>query len=452
MRGAGLGTKTRQYNPATEGAKTVAQWVTAVLAMKGESDAMPVGEAVDIIRATPHSRRSKFAKEIWSKRRRGNPRDPLQFIADQLTRKQKDFYLGQYDYWLNVEGATEEKSERYALEDLFKKFPGLKKKANPFDWREQREHGGSGSLFDAIRHGDRVTFVDRFGKSHTGKAVMRGPYGWVLNMGGRHGTPAVVNEDMVTQVRGGNPAELDNPAKTVKRLHILYSPVNAAYFLMWHGSILRILPTKAEAKAEMEYLLRHSTESERNPRGRTVPEILRECDKLRAILRQRNPDDGELREAERLYETFHGREPREILAIQESSETRGEYTALGDLIELTMISPTGDTVLVSFKGDGVRLASSPEGEQLYLIGGNQDLSSSLRMFGADEAKDLIDLGEAKQIVYEAAKWQTDFTAQEWKHDFGEEGGVRPRGFYDQLKQRIFFAGGTYQVKRPGIVD
>ncbi len=213
--------------------------------------------------------------------------------SGRLTRKQKDFYLAQYDYWLNVEGATEEKSARYALEDLFKKFPRLRKK---------------------------------------------------------------------------------------------------------------------------------------------------------------NPDDGELAAAEGLYEEFHGREPREILELQESAETRREYTALGDLVELTMIAPNGDRVQIKFKSDGVRVASSPNGEQLYLLGGNQDISGSLGMFGADERKDLIDLGEAKQIVYDAAKWQTDFTAQEWKHDFGEESGVRPRGFFDQLKKRIFFAGGNYKVERPGIVD
>jgi hypothetical protein len=37
--------------------------------MKGESDEMSVASAVDLIRATPQSRRSAFAKEIWSRRR-----------------------------------------------------------------------------------------------------------------------------------------------------------------------------------------------------------------------------------------------------------------------------------------------------------------------------------------------------------------------------------------------
>lgn len=56
-------------------------------------------------------------------------------------------------------------------------------------------------MFDAIRAGCRVTIVDRFGKQRTGRAVMRGPHGWVLNMGGPHGTPAIANDANITMVR-----------------------------------------------------------------------------------------------------------------------------------------------------------------------------------------------------------------------------------------------------------
>jgi hypothetical protein len=51
-----------------------------------------------------------------------------------------------------------------------------------------------------IAAGDKVTYLDRFGVARTGRAVMRGPHGWVLNMGGAHGTPAVVSEDKVIRV------------------------------------------------------------------------------------------------------------------------------------------------------------------------------------------------------------------------------------------------------------
>lgn len=60
--------KLRQFNPAT-GARSLGQWLTAVMSMKGESDAMPVAAAVDMIRATPPATRSRFAQEIWDKRR-----------------------------------------------------------------------------------------------------------------------------------------------------------------------------------------------------------------------------------------------------------------------------------------------------------------------------------------------------------------------------------------------
>jgi hypothetical protein len=56
------------------------------------------------------------------------------------------------------------------------------------------------NIFEAIRPGSRVTIVDRFGVEHSGRAVMRGPAGWVLNMGGRHGTPAIATPENVRQV------------------------------------------------------------------------------------------------------------------------------------------------------------------------------------------------------------------------------------------------------------
>lgn len=51
-----------------------------------------------------------------------------------------------------------------------------------------------------IGPGDRVSFVDRFGVTRTGKAVMKGPAGWVLNMGGKYGTPAVPSPGSIVKV------------------------------------------------------------------------------------------------------------------------------------------------------------------------------------------------------------------------------------------------------------
>lgn len=295
--------------------------------------------------------------------------------------------------------------------------------SNPFDWREQRAAGSSGL---GIRHGDRVTFLDRFGKQHTGRVVMRSSSGgWVLNMGGAHGTPAVVHEDQIVKVRQSNPST---------RPRIFFDESIEKYVAsVYHPRFGNLFMTGKTEKQARAALKRRIKQAERAGTAR-------------------NPDD-ELSEAERLYESFHGREPREILELTESAVSRGEYAALGDLVELTIVTPEDQHVKVGFKNDGVRLASTAEGTQLVLIGGNQDISGTLGMFGsADTSKDLLDLGEAKQIVYDAAKWQTDFTPQEWKHDFGEESGIRPRVFFDQLNKRLMFASGTYRVERPGIVD
>lgn len=70
MQRAGIGRLTHQYNPgAAQGATSLGQWTLAVQSMKGESDVMSVRDAVAMIKATPQSRRSEFAHEIWRRRR-----------------------------------------------------------------------------------------------------------------------------------------------------------------------------------------------------------------------------------------------------------------------------------------------------------------------------------------------------------------------------------------------
>lgn len=60
--------------------------------------------------------------------------------------------------------------------------------------------GLRGQPFDSIRPGCQVTIVIR-GEEHRGRAVMRGPHGWVLNLGGRYGTPGTASEANTLRVR-----------------------------------------------------------------------------------------------------------------------------------------------------------------------------------------------------------------------------------------------------------
>jgi len=55
-------------------------------------------------------------------------------------------------------------------------------------------------MFSTIQPGDRVTIVTPRGQEMTGRAMMKGPAGWVLNVGGRYGTPALADEDNIVKV------------------------------------------------------------------------------------------------------------------------------------------------------------------------------------------------------------------------------------------------------------
>lgn len=47
-------------------------------------------------------------------------------------------------------------------------------------------------LIKIVRAGDRLTIKNRFDQTHSGRVVMKAQHGgWVLNMGGKHGTPGI---------------------------------------------------------------------------------------------------------------------------------------------------------------------------------------------------------------------------------------------------------------------
>lgn len=200
--------------------------------------------------------------------------------------------------------------------------------------------------------------------------------------------------------------------------------------------------TKEEARLQLRKLRTHSpgggryvmrVERPNGRRQRKLPMLPRR--------KRRNPD--ETRAAVRLFEKFHGRDPKEITEKHVSAAMRKDYTALGDLEHLKVITPLGQTVQFDFEGDGVKLASSPDGKQLYCIGGNQNLSSCLD--AASLEKDFIDLGECVQVQYLARKVHAGFEPVSYYHKFGEKTGERPQLAYNKLQRQIFFVGGNYFI-------
>ena len=58
-------------------------------------------------------------------------------------------------------------------------------------------------MFKEIQVGDTVYFSTPHSRELKGKAMMKGPVGWVVNMGGRHGMPSVVTERNFIKIRKG---------------------------------------------------------------------------------------------------------------------------------------------------------------------------------------------------------------------------------------------------------
>jgi hypothetical protein len=67
------------------------------------------------------------------------------------------------------------------------------------------------TLFESIHHGDKVSILVYAGRSSaglewkpkTGRAVMRGTVGWILDMGGRYGTSGIATEENTVRVVKG---------------------------------------------------------------------------------------------------------------------------------------------------------------------------------------------------------------------------------------------------------
>jgi hypothetical protein len=165
----------------------------------------------------------------------------------------------------------------------------------------------------------------------------------------------------------------------------------------------------------------------------------------RATPRRRRTDrnPSETTQAVKLFQGFHGHDPKGVVEKQISAAVRLDYTALGPLLYVKSKSPMGEKLDWDFRSDGVTLASSPDGKQLYCIGGNQNILPLLD--DRSKEKDLIDLGDALEVAYLARKVHGDFRPIEYYHAFGEINGSRPRLCFSKLRKELFFIGGDYFI-------
>lgn len=163
--------------------------------------------------------------------------------------------------------------------------------------------------------------------------------------------------------------------------------------------------------------------------------------------------NGEMAAAEELYETFHGRPSEETIVLTEEVHERSALSGLGKLTELQVITLSGYDATISFDSQRPMLTASPDGKQLYIMGGDQELDlEDLEMDSSEWFKDLMVIGILTRVMYETQKAFHEFQLIDYFHDLGEESGVQPLLVYDTLNGRLSVVGGQYEVKWEGIVN
>jgi len=198
----------------------------------------------------------------------------------------------------------------------------------------------------------------------------------------------------------------------------------------------------AKRKRALKPKKRARVKRKANPKKR--PAVRR---KTRKAKRRRNGDAG-LESAAKMYTKFHGKAPSGVRTVKQLRVTPDALADCGRLIELVVDTGNGGRKL-TFKG--VRVGTTGDGGQLYFVGGDQaiDLKQYPRI---KLPKDQVELGECVSIAYHTSKDFHNFEPSDYEHAFGEAGGWPPTLNYDVHSRRLYLVGGSYQVKRAGIVN
>lgn len=169
----------------------------------------------------------------------------------------------------------------------------------------------------------------------------------------------------------------------------------------------------------------------------------------KATRRRRNSQDSAAAAA-RLSEKFHGRPVRKVTEFEESYQEPTDLADLGRLIELQVMD--GDYVRPLQFGKNVRTAATPDGGQIYFVGGDQELDLKKLGLAKWMPKDHITVGSVAKIAYFTSKVFHNFEPSVYEHRFGEEGGIEPLLHYDVLNRKLYLTGGSYLVRPEGIVN
>lgn len=198
---------------------------------------------------------------------------------------------------------------------------------------------------------------------------------------------------------------------------------------------------KRTKKAARKPVAKRSAPRKGNPpKKRTKRQIKR-------VSRRRNSEDAGAADAQKLYRQFHQKPATGHRDITIPVAVPVHLAQLGQLRELHIAAPNGHFVL---EPKGVTLASTPDGQQMYFLGGDQ--VPPLSKLGVDGSKVHVCLGRLRKLVYLTRKGFHKFEPVDYVHRMGEEGGVEPDLNYDTQSKLLYLVGGTYRVKPAGITN
>jgi hypothetical protein len=167
-------------------------------------------------------------------------------------------------------------------------------------------------------------------------------------------------------------------------------------------------------------------------------------------------DGEEARSARELREGFSGEPSEHYIVRDEPHVPAGDYTDCGEFIEVA-VKPTssGETNVVqgiSFANDLEWICEPHHGRQLYIVGGDQELSDiDVRIFTAKTDERVL-LGECRVMSYGMIKFGDEVPVSargedaRWDHAFGEEGGTCPPIWYDRKMRRLILGPATYRIE------
>lgn len=155
-----------------------------------------------------------------------------------------------------------------------------------------------------------------------------------------------------------------------------------------------------------------------------------------------------------VFEGFHGTPATRTEVFEDRILIEDSLAECGPLQSIRVKTVTGFTTTIKFDKDRQPiLCSSPDRNQLYIIGGDQELDLfGLGFEGESEIKHLMKIGVAKQVTYFAKKNFDNFEPTDYFHDLGEENGVKPDLMYDSLNKTLSLVGGDYRVLNEGITN